>query len=539
MGRSMAPVSRPSELARAPRPVRIPKGKQKGYFEVFGKGPDLYQAEGEEDSQGRTIYRREYRLDYVVGAGLNGYTYLFRRGNELFEAPLTFYTRSGKWDLSPAYDVHEHGFGRPIFPPCLSCHNGQPRPVPQSDGQYHEPPFRFGEMAMSCEACHGPGELHAAKWSRGGEASGLPDASIVNPSRLTRRVADDVCRYCHQGGDTVVLQPGRNLGDFRPGEPLYRTLAIIKMPLGAEQREEANRLETLPPVRGTVSTPQWWKNSLMELSKCYTATQGKLNCLTCHEIHKRPDDKQKVAYFRDKCLSCHGKSACSLTASERRRQSPQDDCVGCHMPKRGMAIAHTASTSHRIVRRAGQPLPDSAFEPGPPELDGLIYLNGPEDGGRSLPPLAKLAIYGALLNRNPALRRSYETVQDELSKSDPDNPVVLASLGRDALQRHDPNAVKYLSRAFELNKEFPTTLLAADLAEALAAVGRSEEAAHLLERALERSPYASILYKSLMLRYAELRQAALLEAITRKYLDIFPGDAEIRALLQRLEKRAH
>jgi predicted Zn-dependent protease len=124
----------------------------------------------------------------------------------------------------------------------------------------------------------------------------------------------------------------------------------------------------------------------------------------------------------------------------------------------------------------------------------------------------------------------------ELSKSDPDNPVVLSALGHEALQRGEPAAVDYLSRALERNKEFPTTMLVVDLAEALARTGRSQEAIRVLTDAVERSPYASILYKALMLRYGALREMPQLLEITKKYLDVFPEDVEIRALLPRMER---
>jgi hypothetical protein len=540
MGHSMGSASQPSELARAPRPVAVPSGKPNGFYEVFRKGQNLYQREYQKDSQGQMIFERTYKLEYVVGAGQNGYTYLFRRdGNFLFEAPLTYYTRSGTWELSPIYDVNNYGFNRPILPACLWCHNGQPRPVPQRDALYKEPPFRFGEMAISCEACHGPGELHSAKWRTGGSRrTGALDTSIVSPTRLNPRVADDICRFCHQGGNAVVLQPGKDHHDFRPGEPMYKTLGIFKVPLSEQQREEANRLETLPPARGTIAAPGWWRNSSLELSKCYLASGGKMGCLTCHEIHKRPDAKSKVAYFRKKCLQCHSESACRIGAAERRRESPEDNCIACHMPQQPMAgIAHTAATNHRIVRRTGQPLPDIAFRQGPRQLQGLLYLNGPVgDDGSSVSALMKLAVYAALVKRRPEFRQPYLAVLAELSKSDPDNPVVLSALGHEALQRGEPAAVDYLSRALERNKEFPTTMLVVDLAEALARTGRSQEAIRVLTDAVERSPYASILYKALMLRYGALREMPQLLEITKKYLDVFPEDVEIRALLPRMER---
>ena len=50
---------------------------------------------------------------------------------------------------------------------------------------------------------------------------------------------------CHQGGNTRVLQPGKDYLDFRPGTPLYET-AIFKLPVTIAQRAELDHSETLP-----------------------------------------------------------------------------------------------------------------------------------------------------------------------------------------------------------------------------------------------------------------------------------------------------
>ena len=45
--------------------------------------------------------------------------------------------------------------------------------------------------------------------------------------------------------------------DYRPGTPLTETMAIVKRPIKPEQREEANRLEANPPIRGSLEQPLW------------------------------------------------------------------------------------------------------------------------------------------------------------------------------------------------------------------------------------------------------------------------------------------
>src|SRR5208282_3867928 len=117
-----------------------------------------------------------------------------------------------------------------------------------------------------------------------------------------------------------------------------------------------------------------------EMSKCFQASQDRLSCITCHVIHHPPTHENRVAYYREKCLSCHTDASCRLPVAERMQQQPPNDCVCCHMPRRMIAgIPHSDDTSHRIVLRAGQPLPDMAFQAPPPDLPGLLCVNRPKD----------------------------------------------------------------------------------------------------------------------------------------------------------------
>ena len=286
-GQSMAPANSPAELARAPKPITVFNQKNNRYYVVYQDGGNLYQSAYELDKNGRKILSIAHKIDYVTGGESVGYTYLFRVGPWIFQAPLSFYAHTKTWELSPGYVADDPGFNRVMTTGCLLCHNGQPDPEPKRDGMYKEPPFRFGELGISCETCHGPGALHVKEMqTKKGRVLGPSevDTSIVNPAKLSPRLADDLCRECHQAGDAVVVYPGKTVMDYRPGTPLTETMAIVKRPIKEEQRAEANRLEVNPPVRGSLEQPLWWKNSTLELSRCYQASHGRLTCGTCHSI---------------------------------------------------------------------------------------------------------------------------------------------------------------------------------------------------------------------------------------------------------------
>ncbi len=534
MGTSMGPANRPEELARVPAPVTVFSPEFDRYFKVFRQGPDIYQSEYQLDAMGEMVFESTQKLEYFVGGGLTGYSYLVRRDNRLFEAPLSYYVKTGKWELSPGYVAADVGFNRPALAGCLVCHNGQPEAVPNREALYREPPFRFGENAISCEACHGPGQIHnrEMKLRKPGARTGL-DTSIVNPARLPARLADDVCMNCHQGGHTRVLQPGKDYMDFRPGTPLDTISAIFKLPLKREQREEADRATVLPPVRGSLEMPSWWKNSSMEMSKCYRASNGKLRCVSCHRIHSAPTQASKAAFYRERCLSCHTDKSCALPVADRMRNEPANDCAGCHMPKRPVGgIAHSESTNHRIVRRPGQPLPDEAFDESS-DLVGLIHINAPREP-YTLSPLTKLAAYGEAMKRNPALEENYQQVLNELSQTHPEDPLVLAALGRRALFARDyANAAEYLTKAQQRGSETTTTFL--DLGQALSGAGRHEEAAKVLSRGIEVSPYAEVLYKSLVLEQITLKHYPHALEVLRRCVELFPEDSFMRGLLKQVE----
>jgi len=541
MGRSMAPANLPSELEKAPKRITIFNPKLNRYFEVFRQGSDIYQSEYELDKSGQAVFKSTHRLDYVVGAGLTGYTYLFRRGQWFFEAPLSYYSEGKQWDLSPGYVGKDIGFTRPVNLACLACHNGQPEPVARRDGMYKEPPFRFGEDAIGCECCHGPGELHVREMMENPRRnSSQADTSIVNPARLTPRLADDVCMNCHQGAEARILQPGKSYLDFRPGTHLYETLAMFKRPVKEEQRAEADRLETLPPVRGSMETPLWWKNSSLQISKCYQASNGRLTCITCHAIHHPATPENQVAYFRAKCMTCHADGDCKLPVEERMNQQPANDCVGCHMEKRAVAgIAHSSDTKHRIVRRAGQPLPDIVFRQPTSDMPGLLCLNKPEENAQNpVPPLTKLIAYLEVMKREPSLHDNYLDVLEQLSKSAPEDPVVLVCLGMRYLleEKGYPRAADYLSRALERGGEEPTTFLY--LGQALSRNGQDVEALGVFERGVSAYPYDLPLRAGVAMEYLRLHDTQRALEAMRRHLELFPEDALMRDMMKKVEGHA-
>jgi hypothetical protein len=521
MGKSMSVANSQGHLDKALSPVTLVNSALKRYFQVFREGNDLYQSEYELDADGKEVFRHTQKLAYAIGSGANGFTYIVRRGDHLFQAPLSYYSRAKSWGLSPGYETVDHGFGRPIQAACIQCHSGQPRPVPSRNGLYLDPPFE--ELSIGCENCHGPGALHVQERRKGLRISSLGDTSIVNPRRLPAWLADNICMNCHQRGDTRILQPGKDHFDFRPGKPLNETVAIFKLPLRKEDSpQESDLLEHY---------------SQMTLSRCYRESEGRLSCLSCHNPHYQPPAKEAPAYYRNKCMTCHTDASCGLPLEKRLKEDPPNNCIGCHLPQRAIReIAHSALSNHRIIARPGQPLPDAAFQQSTGSLPDLAHVNAPPQTV-ALSPMTLFQAYGELLGARPGYEKRYLSLLDRVAAMNPDDSLVLSALARKAKLEGTPEgrtkALAFLSKAIERGSTTASDYL--DYAELLADQGKMDEAIKILQKGIEIAPYTGTLYKSLALRYITIKDYPAALATMKKHLELFPEDSLMRKLVRQVE----
>ncbi len=304
------------------------------YYKPFFRDSVMYVLEYRIEGKD-TTYKREERIDYIIGSGHHTNSHMMMRKGYVSQVPITYYTQEGKWDLAPGFE--EGGnlrFDRPIMSECLTCHNHTPVPASGSENKYHKMP-----LGIECERCHGAGGLHVKEKLMGKhvDTSRFVDYSIVNPRHLSIDRLMDLCQRCHLQG-VAVLNEGKTFYDFKPGMKLSEVMNIF-----------------LP--RFTDSDKRFIMASQadrLKMSNCFKVS-GKLSCINCHNPHHDVHSETENNY-NNSCKSCHNPSSeisklqdCTVSLTERNKD--ENNCVSCHMPPSGsIDIPHVNITDHYISR---------------------------------------------------------------------------------------------------------------------------------------------------------------------------------------------
>ncbi len=387
------------------------------------------------------------QIDYFVGSGRRGRSYLFSIDGFLYQSPASYYSQTQLWDISPGYESYqEMPFSRAVEPSCLYCHASQVQHVEGTQNKYDSPPFAHG--GVTCERCHGPGGRHV---------EGL--APMINPVRLSPERRDSVCAQCHLTGEARISQPGKNLGMFRPGDLLSDYVLSFVY--------EGKSLAAYKPISHVEAIGQ---------SQCKLRSGDSMSCMSCHDPHSVPSPEERTSYFRQKCLTCHleGNPSPELQTHFQRNI----DCSGCHMPQtQALSTGHTTLTDHRILRR-----PSS--KPQNNRAAGLLQFGASQSDERGL----GLA-YGELSLRNPEPLYVSEAMRllKRVLPRYPEDPKVLTSLAYLYQTRGETDeAAALYQKALEAD---PHQIVAAvNLGAIYGARGQLQQALALWQRALASNP---------------------------------------------------
>lgn len=335
MANSMAKVEDAGVLGPLPSPPVYHEASDL-YYRAFEENGRFFQEEYRLARTGRRVHRLVRSIDWVVGSGNAARTYLTVENGHYAEMPLTWYTQRQTWDLSPGYEDLNNRFSREIPDRCMACHNAYPEAVPFVKGKYVSVP-----EGISCERCHGPGELHVDARLANPDPAGDIDRTIVNPIHLDLERRLDVCQQCHLNGTVSILREGRSPFQFRPSEALSSHISLFGQPEGEfKVISHAER---------------------MMRSACFIATQGTdraMDCLTCHDPHEGFRDAGPE-YFDETCKTCHDTSTLAQSVAEEFRDvhTAASGCFSCHMPREAASdVPHSSFTDHwiRVVGRTDQ-----------------------------------------------------------------------------------------------------------------------------------------------------------------------------------------
>ena len=477
------------------------------HYEMLQDREDYYQLEYRDNDKGERIHELKRKVDFIIGSGNNNRTYLTNVNGYIYEMPATWYSEKSIWDLSPGYENINMRFNRPIVEECMHCHN---------DYNSHEKfsVNRFTENiseGISCERCHGPGQLHVEKHKTPIQQSDEYeiDRTIVNPAHLSTDLQMDVCRQCHLQGEISVFKSGKNSTDFRPG----MQLSSVKTVFIEDQ---------LPKGDFRIAS----HGGRLSLSACFMESEGGMTCTTCHNPHEPVQDRSRD-YFNNQCLSCHPPQR----LSKLEKHSIQEDCVHCHMRQGATEdILHVNFTDHWIRKNIDVLTDDENrmlikrekivklidfFDEKDDASDirkGIAYVHFFENRHSDTSYLIKAIL---LLNKglerlpnhvegNYNLARAYQlqveneksiVLYNKVTKLDPSHMWSLYQLGRLYLYDDTKQSLSYFLQAINLNKY--NAKVWKEYGDALLLTENINEAKRAYKKAVNIDPYFATAYNKI------------------------------------------
>lgn len=459
-------------------------------------------------SKGDTTYQRTEYIQYIVGSGQHTNSHIWNNNGFLYQAPITFYTQQGIWDLAPGFEGGLNSrWNRIISTECMNCHNMYSKQNGLSENR-----FSVVQHGIECERCHGPGSKHVEDKLNGIiiDTAKFTDYSIVNPKKLPLDLQTELCQRCHLQGITV-LNEDKSYYDFKPGMYLSEVMNVF-----------------MPRYKG--KDPKFIMAShadRMKQSACYRVSKN-LTCINCHNPHVTVKNTS-ADVFNNTCKSCH-KEDNTCTAVPETRKLKSDNCFQCHMPEsETLDIPHVTIHDHRIQIPNQQTKSENEFS----HLECLTQKNASDllmaegylmmyEAFVQKPILLDSAWHYLLLTDEKKTRRyQYALIQYYFWKNEFDR-IISASKGLSPVdcnawtayrigeayyqKQQYENALDFVNRATELKSEEPDFMN--KKGKVLVMLNRLQEAKNLFEQIIYlqskyESAYSNLSYVYLLLKNAE------------------------------------
>ncbi|HEY4085291.1 MAG TPA: tetratricopeptide repeat protein [Bryobacteraceae bacterium] len=450
------------------------------WYQVVTRDGDWYQRWWQIGSRGQQESAGESKVDYVMGSGNHVRSYLHRTAlGTLIELPLAWYAeKGGAWEMNPGLDTSDPPIGRKISYDCMFCHNAYPPintpPIPSANEYAESEPLYPRELpqGIDCQRCHGPGGNHIRAASQSGARIADIRSAIVNPSKLGKERAMEVCTQCHLETTSAFLPNSirrydRGPFSYRPGEPFGEFQLTFDQAAGSGREGKFEIVDAAYRLRQ---------------SKCFLQSKGELGCTTCHDPHDIKHGQQGIDGYNKACVRCHAAETIAVKAHpSASRGRAGSSCVGCHMPKRRAEdVVHVVMTDHLIQRRP----PANLVAEFPERHDpGLVYR------GEVVPYGDKDDLYTAVaqVHHMSNLKGGIPRLEAEIARRKPERPEFYMELG-DALQRAGRPEESAAAYRVALEKNPGSALLLARLAEPLRALGKSQEALEAMLKSVQADP---------------------------------------------------
>ena len=287
------------------------------------------------------------------------------------------------------------GQGTPAAPPeaqyvgektCLKCHDIEDRHFAHTQ---HAKAFRLNPRNQSearvCEACHGPGSLHA---ERGNHKNRDYLVGFSRNWGTPVEKQNAVCLSCHQGGERLhwagSAHETQKLGcsDCHNTMGRFSTTGLLKKPSISEtcltchgqQRLEFSKRSHMPVPEGKMScadchsphgspaAPLLKADSVNQVCyACHAETRGPMlwehapvreNCSSCHQPHGSNHDKLLVAARPFLCQQCHNSAGHNSTFYRADQTAAGQLLGGAQSPR---VIGRSCQNCHSQIHGSNHP----------------------------------------------------------------------------------------------------------------------------------------------------------------------------------------
>jgi tetratricopeptide (TPR) repeat protein len=254
-------------------------------------------------------------------------------------------------------------------------------------------------------------------------------------------------------------------------------------------------------------------------------SSGKLWCGTCHDPHAQRGRADSAAYYRSRCLACHG------DALPKTHPRPNDNCAGCHMPTLPVTNGgHTIFTDHRIAiytaqEIAGKAAPASA-QPAV-EAGDLEAWHAPARAFEERNLGLADVFAGERLHRLALVNQGLELLLRSQQQY-PNDVEIESAIGAVRLGEGDAaDAATRFEKVIQMTpNDAPSYVLAA---LAWHALHNQAKAIERLNQALELDPLVHQPYRNLAQIYSEQNNAAMVRQTYQRFLKAFPESVEAQS----------